>query len=125
MKVIDLLNKIANGEEVPEKIKTASGITYKYNYDYKNYTVENDFEASLFDDCIGCYVNAEVEILEDKTEKIEEINKNYGIFGFDDKSFGEMKEMVQDLYEKINELVRAINKLNKKDTSKDENCMSD
>ena len=41
MKVIDLLNKIANGEEVPKKIEYITTI-YKYNNTTKNYYVENE-----------------------------------------------------------------------------------
>ena len=36
MRVIDLLNKIANGEEVPEKFKYED-MTYIYRYDLREY----------------------------------------------------------------------------------------
>lgn len=68
-----------------------------------------------------CYTSLqkEYEILEDKTEEIEEI-KTKGVF-----DYGELL----GLYElKINELARAINQI-KKDmqvyTSKETNCMSE
>lgn len=64
------------------------------------------------------------EILEDTTEKIKPIDKSYGIFGFNEESFAEMKEMVQDIYEKTEELVIGYNKLNNT-TYKAENCMTD
>lgn len=38
MKVIDLLNKIANGEEVPKKIKyKGTSYEYKEGIDFENY----------------------------------------------------------------------------------------
>lgn len=62
------------------------------------------------------FLNTYFEILEDKTEEIEEI-KTKGIF-----DYGELL----GLYElKINELVRAYNSLIKQDTSKETQCMSD
>ena len=69
-------------------------------------------------------LNDDFEILEDTTEEIKPIDKSYGIFGFNEESFAEMKEMVQDIYEKTEELVIAYNKLNNT-TYKAENCMTD
>jgi hypothetical protein len=62
--VIQLLNKIANNEEVPKKIK--------YNNDFYIHNKENDFTREnssiyLFEDFFGCYLkdnlNQEVEII--------------------------------------------------------------
>lgn len=76
MKIISLLNKIANGEEVPKKIKY-DNLVYEYDeqYDYKNelqinyYSVDNgtDFFNNVF-----CYsLNDEVEILEKKRKYLK------------------------------------------------------
>ncbi len=73
MKVIDLLNKIANGEEVPKKIKyndkiwrLASNGTYfigsDYGYDFWLEHGEDKFENEPFT------LNDEVEIIEEPQE---------------------------------------------------------
>ncbi len=78
MKVIDLLNKIANGEEVPKKFRIKGScfkdLYYEYNEKYNCY----DLIGKKFKN--GCYVfgygelNDEIEILEEKKipEKIPE-----------------------------------------------------
>ena len=71
MRVIDLLNKIANGEELPEKILYSDKI---WHWD----TEENDYVKDykrLFsyylDECLIISLNDKIEIIEDK--KIENI----------------------------------------------------
>ena len=78
MKVIDLLNKIANGEEIPKKIE-AFYMIYEldeYNH-YKHYSEEMGYE-DLFDDIdnddLDEILNYEVKISEDK--KIEKLKWN-------------------------------------------------
>jgi hypothetical protein len=79
MKVIDLLNKIANGEEVPKKVKITTG------------TLKDEYRIWVWEGCWYVYeldgkdvfictdeleLNDEVEILEEK--KIpEKLNKNH------------------------------------------------
>jgi len=65
MKVIDLLNKIANGEEVPKKVK------YK-NFYWEYREEEKDYKDNEGDYVFGCsnyditeMLNTEVEILEE------------------------------------------------------------
>lgn len=74
IKIIDLLNKIANGEEVPEKIKYGNAIYEKLNMN--NYRMITGYEL-LFDDYFfeHCNLNDEVEILdeEDEFEDIREL----------------------------------------------------
>ena len=77
MKVIDLLNKIAKGEEVPKKIEYRG---YIYNFDVDGYlhyetnnTREHCFLEGLRTDKV---LNEEVKIQEDKTEEIEELGKS-------------------------------------------------
>lgn len=67
MKIIDLLNKIANGE-VPKKIKVNNKFTYIYDgIDYKNdrgtYLFETYIETTTED------MNIKVEILDDEDEE--------------------------------------------------------
>lgn len=74
MKVIDLLNKIANGEEVPKKIK-------RYNYFFEHY------EILTYDKSINNYRYDEKEeywtdkfiINLDLNEEVEAINENNNI----------------------------------------------
>ena len=81
MKVIDLLNKIANGEETPKKIKY-NNIIYKYNeqYDYKNELQINYYSVNKGEDFFNevyCYsLNDKVEIIEEdkKIDEIERLN---------------------------------------------------
>ena len=63
MKIIDLLNKIANGEEVPK---------FKYEGKVYEYNKDNEWFTELYNDekCKGeiyfCELNDEIEIINDK-----------------------------------------------------------
>ena len=103
MKIIDLLNKIANGEEVPKKIKYKNNILY-YDDDYTkeypptfNYYDEKG-NNSLIEGWLCQYINDEVEIIEEdkKIEKLEEYDFTRG--------------EIRDLADKINEIIDKINK---------------
>lgn len=76
MTIIDLLNRIANGEELPKKIKYDDKIYYMVgNNDYENY--EYDEEPTLMYAIGNTHnMNDEVEIIEEgkKIEKIEKID---------------------------------------------------
>ena len=70
IKIIDLLNKIANGEEAPKKIKYKD---IEYEYNEKSYI--DGFDDDLFVNvyCNEIDLNEEVEIIEEKVEtSIEE-----------------------------------------------------
>ena len=86
MKIIDLLNKIANGEEVPEKFKFA-GQTFEKQGSY----IEDEDGDSIFDSMCTDFsnINGEVEIIEEEKkipEKLEYIvtdeNGEFSINGF-------------------------------------------
>lgn len=70
MKIIDLLNKIANGEEVPKKIKWEN-IIYaysEYDKDYLEYPFSDEEYKGLFDmrdNILTQFLNDEVEILDE------------------------------------------------------------
>lgn len=111
IKIIDLLNKIANGEEVPEKIKYRNCIFNKtfgagINPDYVNYdnTYLLEYVSNEADS-----LNELVEILEDNTEEIEELDKD-GTFEFNRIQH----QAIIDIQNKINELVKAVNQIRKK-----------
>ena len=86
IKIIDLLNKIANGEEVPEKIKYRKKI-FIYNKDNQCYIVENyneydDLNMSLSNHK-GTDLLYEAEILEEAKKIPEKISINdNGTIGF-------------------------------------------
>ena len=99
MKVIDLLNKIANGEEVPKRIKYKGKCWHlKQNYTntlpyYSNgYNNDNLFtgeEEFYFSQSL----NDEIELIEDK--KIEKIKmQGFSLF---------------DVADKVNEIIDKIN----------------
>ena len=78
MKIIDLLNKIVKGEEVPKKIK----YTWFYEWSYDNTRDEYCYmqkDGKRFDEdwLVVCTLNDEVEIIEEVEDKeyedIEEI----------------------------------------------------
>ena len=74
MKIIDLLNKIANGEEVPEKIEYCRTNFY-YDDNGKDYlSIQNQFNDGGISICKYVFsgnLNDEVEILEEE-KKIPE-----------------------------------------------------
>ena len=126
MKIIDLLNKIANGEEVPQKI------IYKDNeYKWERNTDYRKGDIFLFtEECIcQTFLNAKVEIIEEEKE-IEKLD--VALLGQCDnwlrcptneatKQDVELNPYIIDnirentLYfqRKINELIETINSINK------------
>lgn len=95
MKIIDLLNKIANGEEVPKKIKYDDDI-YIHVDNYCYYCQETNEILSQNIYAEFSRLNDEVEIIEEEKE-IEKLNQSAITLG-----------MCRD---KINELIDEINKL--------------
>ena len=73
MKIIDLLNKIANGEDVPKEIKYRDVIfrydCYNQCYIQKNYDKYNDLFMQLSDHK-GTDLNYEIEIIEEETKPL-------------------------------------------------------
>ena len=106
MKIIDLLNKIANGEEVPKKIKyNLLEKNYQilvYDEEEQEYRYENDYNN--FCTFPNHHLNDEVEIIEEKKipEKLstyfslekdcENDNIQYANYNF------------KTMYEKINDI---------------------
>ena len=107
--------KIKDGEIIYRKGNKDYEYTYKYGNLY--WKIDNDNITEMFS--LKRILEFNFEILkEDTTEEIEEIEE------LDTKNLFEYMEIL-DLYEdKINELVRAVNKLNNT-TYKAENCMTD
>lgn len=108
IKIIDLFNKIANNEKVPNHI-ISNNVVFHYDDNVQDY--ENDFEylfRDIFsnfdrsDDFLNLEVE-EVEIIEEEKE-IEKITLQFS---------ETQKEKNRLFKDKINELVDEINKLKK------------
>ena len=104
IKVIELLNKIANGEDLLKRIKIQDYV-FELSKDYEHYYYNEDVEITHLINHNFSNLNEEVEILEDNTEEIEELKP--------------VEDGITYRYEwseipnKINELVKAVNKLRK------------
>ena len=99
-KIIDLLNKIANGEKIPKKIKYQN---YIYEYQHRRDT-ENCFNYMCNEN--GEYLSRRYfidNILNDDVEIIEEKYKDSQLYIHD------FKEEIERLNNIINELEKYIN----------------
>ena len=118
IRIIDLLNKIANGEEVPKKIRITDiddRITKHYNFFYdedeQEYKDDELFPlgARLILDRV---LNEKVEIIEPQEHKIpEKFRINYEI---DEENTINMKEATMlecDLACKINEILDYLEEI--------------
>ena len=110
MKIIDLLNKIANGEEVPKKIRITDiddRITRHYNffYDEDDQEYKDDellpLGARLILDRV---LNKIVEILEEE-KKIPEKLEILQFSDLIDMSNDEIMQVIKDQRFKINEII--------------------
>ena len=116
IRIIELLNKIANGEEVPKKIKREYGLVYTLNFGHETPTYYDDNDRTLWDGYNFNILNEDVEILEDNTEEIEEIKEisdEYFNMLSDESKVKWLKSYIKEDKNKINELVKAFNKLRK------------
>ena len=126
MKVIDLLNKINNREEVPKKIKF-NNIEFEYDTRQEEYNHEKEngyYETLLYvvmnTHFISSLLRAEVEVVEEKKE-IDTINAYklieapYLADCLKEKKFDEVAELLKqselEIVERVNDLVHAIEKL--------------
>lgn len=109
LRVINLLNKIANGEEVPKKIEYA-GIVFRKT---KENDYINEIKCSLFEHKFdGCelllpILNEEIEIIEED-KKIEKLRVNYEID--EDSEIDSFKATTLECHiaDKINEIIDYI-----------------
>lgn len=127
MKIIDLLNKIANGEEVPKKIKWEN-IIYaysEYDKDYLEYPFSDEEYKGLFDmrnNILTQFLKDEVEIIEEpkKIEKLpyyslKKIQKSKSKDEWYENRLELLEKRINDYHNKINELVDEINNLKEND----------
>ena len=113
MKVIDILNKIAKGEEVPKKIKCYDNIwtyeervqdyAYKINGMVEKYFIQDEFRGY---DATKKILDCKVEIIKEEKpkeiEKVKEFNKN-------------STRRLNLLERKINELIDKVNSISNKE----------
>ena len=131
MKVIDLLNKIANGEELPEKVKYCGEVydyinIYKEGIRYTNLEREQNDEYRMLIFSAN-KLNDEVEILDDEEDKyiplipddeLWEIDGKKGIIE-DAHTYSEISRdnainrNFKVLKEKINQVVEEFNEYRK------------
>lgn len=120
MKIIDILNKIVNGEEVPKKIKI-NGYIYEYQGDDYLYIDKNNdnHEYWLFSDSytnkfqwLDVFLKTEVEIIEEEKKIPEKIDvwydpiKDTKLERHDtDTSIEILAAMCDDLKDKYNEIL--------------------
>ena len=121
IKIIDLLNKIANNEEVPKKIKYKNNVYYlgKNMVDLHTYQTEGSNttrKLSLIIDNEYLNLNDYVEIIEEpkKIEKwgegaLEEMEK------CTDYTLEDLQKYIRILAETQNELIDEINNLKEND----------
>ena len=118
IKIIELLNRIVNGEEVPEKIKWDNLIYvlkqdsidghFYYIRENTDYSVGNLF----FSDLTMGDLNDEVEIIEeDKTIKELQFDSDEKYIKTITGTTNKMRNIDVTLATKINELVKEINKI--------------
>ena len=102
IKVIDLLNKIANGEEIPRTIRWYD----KFYNDYDE--ISNNYKAFVYGKLENNVwgLNDEIEILEEP-KKIEKINRN--------RYPGTDIDPLDDILDKLDELIDEINNLKEND----------
>lgn len=112
MKVIDLLNKIANGEDVPEKIKYENYIYwyvknlkdyYNAQVEYRSYLISYKYHNTDF-------LNDEVEIIEDTPKEDKKMEK-LGAFNikkfYDD--YPETAQFILEMFKKQEEIIDKVN----------------
>ena len=106
MKVIDLLNKIANGEDAPKKIIYKKETYYLENRHYVDDSYTDLFENNIYAEIL----NDEVEIIEDK--KIKKLKKEKRISGMLDNEIQYIEGYkLEDVGDKINEIIDKINEV--------------
>lgn len=119
MKIIDLLNKIANGEEIPKEINY-KGTLYSYNDDID---YENQYGGFLMDSAVCICpedLNDEVEIIEEPQEykipqehkipeKIEMVGCSMKVNILDKETLLPTENMQTEfLIKKINEILKYL-----------------
>ena len=115
IKIIDLFNKIADNEEVPNHI-ISNNVVFHYDDNVQDY--ENDFEY-LFRDSFSNFGRSD-EFLNIEVEEVEIIEEEKEIEKITLQFSETQKEKNRLFKDKINELVDEINKLKREKRGKNE-----
>lgn len=117
IKVIDLLNMIAKGEEVPRRIKY---LGYEYClFDSNSYSYIRNDKTRFFSTIMFKELNNEVIVIEDKPKEIEKIGMHFS-FGYIDTDnrklvFSELDKNLNLFGNKIDEIIDKVNEMSKDD----------
>lgn len=112
IKIIDLLNKIANGEEVPKEIKFDGELCSFDNED-------KDYYCEQYGNIVWYLVdtrNNMSEVLDTEVEIIEEdkkIEKLITLSGYDSSSMQRHYVKINEVCNKINEIIDRLNEMDK------------
>ncbi len=126
VKIIDLLNKIANGEEAPKKIATEEE-TYEYipiACDYKTKDGVGLMDYWLFKDFTfgsnGNYLDYEVEIIEEDIEHYDMFDyfTGYEFGGTNKDLLDHLERNFVNINKELDYLCKEVNKLKKDQTKK-------
>lgn len=126
MKVIDLINKIANDENMPRKI-IYEGDIFEYRRDLDDYEIydeiNNHYDYLLenpYGKAYSEFFNDEIEVIEEEKNieklpyySLEKVQKAKNKKEWYEKIVELFEQMTNDYHKKINELTDAVNKLNK------------
>lgn len=111
IKIIDLLNMISKGEEVPKKIRF-NNIEWNKVYGEKNVCYINEYDSDFFlyffRKNLDFTLNDEVEII-GKNKKIEKLDTSK-YFYVGPYTENQPKRYDIDVFNKINEIIDYINK---------------
>lgn len=108
MKIIDLLNRIANGEDIPNFIVD----------DVEYYMGANGYLRECMGDDVEWYIdkewlNTDVMVIEEK--KIEKIGKHFSLHyiktNIDEETQKEFDNTINEIYDKIDEIIDTVNEL--------------
>lgn len=116
IKIIDLLNKIYNNDNIPKKI-IYRNCGWEYNEDYNNFIDEyGNYLLGLYihdyDDLYE-FLSSELEIIEEpkKIEKLCEYNRDLYILTDDPDLKIKYSDDYNNIAVRINEIIDVVNKL--------------
>ena len=108
--IIQFLNKIANGEEPPEKIRIA-GHRYKYNKETKDYDSDTGFDNKDLFLHIGILEELNTPIIIEEQEEID-IQELEDVNLFDNgQNFNDMPIIIKSYDDNFTNINNIINKL--------------
>lgn len=116
IKIIDLLNKIYNNDNIPKKI-IYDNCKWEYLSEYSDY--KNEYKSYLFGyyianyDDIHSFLNQEIEIIEEdkKIEKLCEYNRDLYILTDEPDLKIKYSDDYNNIAIRINEIIDVVNKM--------------